>query len=100
MLDVVALDSALPVETDTPVAAEIVPLAGQDEIVVAVEAELAWPAGHAGGQSRGHGPLGRLAFLAAEAAAHAPRLAGNVGIRQVENPGHHVLDLGRVLGRG
>ena len=40
-LDRIALDAPLLVEADLPVAAEIVALAGEDEIVVAVEPQLA-----------------------------------------------------------
>ena len=75
-------------------------LAGEDEVVVAVEAHLAGPAGDARGERRERRPLRRLAFLAAEAAAHAADLAGDIGIRQAEHARDDVLDLGRVLRRG
>ena len=41
-----------------------------------------------------------LALLAAKAAAHAPDLAGDVGVGNTENPRHNVLNFGRVLRRG
>ena len=63
------------IEADRPVDAEIVALAGHHHVVVAVEPELARPAGGVRRERGEHGPLRRLAFLAAEAAAHAPHLA-------------------------
>ena len=98
--DVVAGDDAPIVEADAPVGAEIVALAGHHEIVVAIEPDLARPAGHARGE-RGHGgPGARLAFLAAEAAAHAPGFDGDEGVRDAEDARHDVLRLGRILARG
>ena len=98
VLDGVALDAARLVEADAPVGAKVVALAGEDEIVVAVEADLAGAAGDAGGERGERRPLGRLAFLASEPAAHAAHLAGDVGIGQPEHAGDHVLHLRRVLG--
>jgi hypothetical protein len=96
----ITVDPALFVEAHLPVAAEVVALAGEDEIIVAVEPELAWPARHPCRERRDGGPLRRLALLAPEAPAHAAGLAGHVGIRDVEHPRHDVLHLARVLGRG
>ena len=100
VLDRVAPDAPLLVEADPPVAAEVVALAGEDEIVVAVEPQLAGPAGDARGERRDGRPLRRLALLAAEAAAHAAGLAGDVGVRDAEHAGDDMLHLGRMLRRG
>ena len=100
VLDGVALDPALAVEADPPVGAEIVALAGEDEVVVAVETDLAGAAGDAGGERGERSPLRRLALLAPEAAAHSAHLAGDVGVGQAEHAGDDVLHLRRVLGRG
>jgi hypothetical protein len=77
-----------------------VALAGHDHVVVAVEPHLGRAAGVAGGKRRETGPLRRLGLLAAEGAAHAPADAFDLGIRNAEHPGHQMLDLGGVLGRG
>ena len=98
--DVVAGDDAAVVVADAPVGAEIVALAGQHEVVVAVEPDLARPAGDARGERGDRGPGAGLALLAAEAAAHAPRLDGHEGVRNAENARDDMLRLGRVLGRG
>ena len=99
-IDRIALDAPLLVEADLPVAAKVVTLAGEDEIVVAVETQLAWASRDARRKRCGHGPLRRLALLAAEAAAHAPRLAGHIGIGNAEHAGHHMLHFRGMLGRG
>ena len=96
----VAGDHALVVVTHSPIGAEIVALAGQREVVVAIEADLARSARHARGERGDRRPGAGLAFLAAEAAAHAPRLHGDEGVRDSEDAGDDVLRLGRVLRRG
>ena len=100
VLDLVACDASVIVEADPPIGAEIVPLAGKDEIVVTVEPHLAGPAGHARRKRRERRPLRRLAFLAAEGAAHAADLAADIGIRHAEHARDDMLDLGRMLRRG
>ena len=97
--DVVGADAARVVVADAPVGAKIVTLAGELEIVVAVEADLARRAGHARAERRDRRPGAGLALLAAEAAAHAPRLHGDEGVRQAEHARDDVLDLGRILRR-
>ena len=87
------------VVADAPVGAEIVALAGHDEIVVAVEPDLAGLAGDARAQRRDGRPLAGLTLLAAEAAAHAARLDDHEGVGHAEHAGHDMLRLGRVLGR-
>ena len=74
-------------------------LAGHDEIVVAVEPDLAGLAGDARAQRRDGRPLAGLTLLAAEAAAHAARLDDHEGVGHAEHAGHDMLRLGRVLGR-
>ena len=80
--------------------AEVVALAGQAHVVVAVEAELAGPPGDARGERRDRRPLRRLALLAAEGAAHAADLDRHRGIGKPEDVGDDVLQLARMLGRG
>ena len=92
-------DHALVVVTHSPIGAEIVALAGQCEVVVAIEADLAWSPRHARGERRDRRPGAGLAFLAAEAAAHPARLHGDEGVRYSEDAGDDVLRLGRVLRR-
>ena len=97
---VIAGDDARLVVADAPVGAEIVALAGQREIVVAVEPHLARASGDARAE-RGDGrPGAGLALLAAEAAAHAARLHGHERVGNAEDARHDVLHFGRVLGRG
>ena len=67
-------DDAVRVEADRVVRDEIVALAGEAHVVVAVEADLARLAGHARAERRDRGPLRSLRFLAAERAAHAAHL--------------------------
>ena len=74
-------------------------LAGQREVVVAIEADLARTAGHARGERGDRRPGAGLALLAAEAAAHAPRLDGDERVRYSEDAGDDVLRLGRILRR-
>ena len=100
MLDRIAQDAPLAVESHLPVAAEIVALAGEDEIVVAIEPQLAGPPRDLRGKGRDGRPLRRLALLAAEAAAHAADLAGDIGVRDAEHAGDDMLHLGRMLRRG
>ena len=80
------------VEADLVVGAEIVPLAGHDHVVVAVEPQLARPPGHARGERRDRGPLRRLGLLAAEGAAHAAHFDRDRGVRNVEHLGDQVLN--------
>ena len=61
-----ALDAAVVVEADIVVDAEIVPLAGQDHVVVAVEPQLHRPPGLLRQQRRDDGDQRGLRFLAAE----------------------------------
>ena len=97
--DLVTGDHALVVVADAPIGAEIVALACQREVVVAIEADFAWSPGQARGERCDRRPGAGLAFLAAEAAAHAARLNGDERVRHAEDAGDDVLGLGRVLGR-
>src|SRR6202521_5531409 len=77
-LKIDAIDDAAGVEADRPVDPKIMPLAGHHHVVVAVETQLAWPARRVRGERGDRGPLCRLGFLAAEAAAHAAYLASDI----------------------
>ena len=75
----IALDPAVAVEADIIVDREIVALAGHDHVVVAVGADLGRAAGLGRDQRAGGGKSGGLGLLAAERAAHAADLDGDVG---------------------
>ena len=95
----VTCDHTPVVISHSPIGAEIVTLAGQGEIVVAIETDLAWLSGPSRGKRGDRRPGAGLAFLAAEAAAHAARLNGNQGVRYSKDAGDDVLRLGRILRR-
>ena len=92
-------DHAVVVVSHSPIGAEIMALAGQREVVVAIEADFAGVARRARGERRDRRPGASLAFLAAEAAAHPPRLHGDEGVRYSKDAGDDVLRLGRILRR-
>ncbi len=96
---VVTGDDALIVVSHPPIRAEIVALAGQHEIVVAIEPDLARMACHPRGERSDRGPGAGLALLAAEAAAHPARFDRDEGVRDPENARDDVLRLRRVLRR-
>ena len=83
-----------------PIDAEIMALAGEHHVVVAIKPELAGFAGETRAKCGNRRPLRGLALLAAKAAAHAPDLAGDIRVGNAENPRHNVLNFGRVLRRG
>ena len=89
---------ALGIHTGAVVDAEVMALAGDHHVVVAVVAHLCGSSGEAGDDGAGAGEGVALAFLAAEAAAHAADLDTHGVHRHAERLGHLVLDLGGVLG--
>ncbi len=95
-----ALDAAFVVEADAVIDLEVVALAGDDHVVVAVGAQLGGAAGLLGDQGRRGGEQVRLGFLAAEGSAHAPDFDGDGVGGDVQHVGDDVLDLAGVLGRG
>ena len=97
-LDAHREDAASVVEADLVVVAEIMALAGDHHVVVAVEAQLDRTVQLAGRQRRDAGEQRRLALLATEAAAHSPHLDQHLVGRLVEAVRHHMLHLGRMLG--
>ena len=88
------------VEADLVVDDEVVALAGDDHVVVAVGAALGGAAGLLGDDGADAGEQVALGLLAAEGAAHAADLDRDRVRGHVQHLGDHVLDLGRVLGRG
>ena len=98
--DVEPGDPPLPVESGLVAEQEVVPLAGDDHVVVAREPQLRRPAGGAREHRGDGGDDGRLALLAAERAAHPPDLDGHRVGRQAKRVRDAVLHLGRVLGGG
>ena len=92
-------DAPLVVEAGAVVDAEIVPLAGKHEIVVAVIDRLRRHPGRPGRQRRDDGRKVALALLAAEGPAHAPCLDGDLVASHPKTVGHLVLDLAWMLRR-
>src|SRR5258708_29971134 len=90
-------DNALVVEAHSPIGAEIVALAGQCEVVVAIEADLARFSCSSRGKRGDRRPSAGLAFLTAEAPAHSTRLDRHEGVRYSQDAGDDVLRLGRIL---
>ncbi len=78
---------------------EIVALAGQHHVVVAIGAELGRPIGLSSDKRTGGGKQRGLGFLAAESAAHAPNFDGNISAAAAKQVRHEVLNLRRMLGR-
>jgi hypothetical protein len=76
-----------------------VALAGQHEIVVAIESDLAGMARHPRGERSDRGPSAGLALLATEAAPHPARFDRNEGVQDAEDARDDVLRLRRVLRR-
>jgi hypothetical protein len=93
-------DASVRVMSERPVGAEVMPLAGHDHVVVAVEAQLAGMARHAGRKGRKGRPVVRLALLAAKPAAHAPHFHGHRRIRHRQHARDDVLGFARMLRRG
>jgi hypothetical protein len=77
---------------------DVMALAGDDHVVVAVITHLAGFAGGVGCQGTGDGEGIALGFLAAKTTAHPPHFDPDGGHWQVQGMGDLVLDLGRVLG--
>ena len=81
-----------------PVAdAEIMPLAGDHHVVVAVVAHLAGPPGRQRRHGAGNRQMIALTFLAAKAPAHPPHLDPDIVKGQPQSMGDLVLDLRRML---
>ena len=91
---------ALIVKPRTIEDAQIMALAGDHHVIVAVITHLGGPPGAGGHHGAGNGQRIALAFLAAKAAAHPPHLDPHRRHRQVQRMRHLVLNLGRVLGGG
>ena len=94
------MDASLVVEADLVIDDEVVPLAGDDHVVVAVGPELHRPLQLAGGERRDAGEEIGLGLLAAEPAAHAPHLDGDGMGGDAQHLRHHVLHLAGMLRRG
>ena len=87
------------VEAHVVVDQEVVPLPGEEHVVVAVEPQL-HRASAAGGELGGDdGDEGGLGLLPAEGAAQAADLHGDGAVRPSQRPRDQVLDLARVLRR-
>jgi hypothetical protein len=90
-------NAALGIEACPVVDAEVMPLAGHDHVLVAVQAAFGGAASDMCCKCREAGPLRRLAFLAAEGAAHAAAFGRHHGGGHMQHMRHKVLHLGRVL---
>ena len=91
-------ESAVVVEPDLPRGMEAVPLAGHGEVVGAVEPDPDRPSGERCPECGNRCEAVRLHLLAAEAAAHAQALRGDVVALHAEHVRHDLLGLGGVLG--
>jgi hypothetical protein len=94
-----AEDPAVVVVADLVLVVEAVAPPGDQEVVVAVEAQLDRPAELPRRDRGDAGEEGRLRLLAAEAAAHAPALDLDVVRLQAEQLRDQVLHLARMLRR-
>ncbi len=92
-------DAAPGVEADVVVGEEFVALAGDDHVVVAIEAQLDGPAAAHGGDGRGACQERGLAFLAAETPAHAAAMDADLVRVAPEGVRHEVLHLAGMLRR-
>ena len=92
-------DAAIVVEPDCVIDAEIVALAGDDHIIIAVIAHFAGLARQARGHGAGHGQGVALTFLAAKTTPHAAGFDAHTMHRHANGLGHFVLNFGGVLGR-
>ena len=90
-----AQDAAVVVEPDVVLVVAAMPLAGDHEVVVAVQADLDRAPAAVRGHRRDAGEDRRLRFLAAEAAAHPPHLAAHLVRHQVQARRDDVLHFGR-----
>ncbi len=88
-----ALNTPLFVKADFIGDAERVAFAGQNHVVVTVEAQFCRAACDAGGQRGGDGDQVALRFLAAKSAPHAPDFDGDLAERQREVLSHNLLHL-------
>src|SRR5579863_6538237 len=93
-------DDSLVVVADAPIGAEIVALAGDGKIVVAVEPHLAGLTGMVRGERGQSRPLAGLALLAAEAAAHPACFDCNESVGNGEDTANNMLHLGWILRGG
>ena len=93
-------DQAGVVETHGVVVGKRVALAGDHEVVVAVQPQLDRALELVRGNGGPHSQMAGLGFLAAEAAAHAPAFHAHAVVVDAQRVRHPVLGLARVLGTG
>ena len=94
------LDAPVVVEAHVVVDHEVVALAGDDHVVVAIGPGLRRPAALRGHQRGGGGEQVSLGLLAAEGAAHAAHLDGHGVRRHAQHLRDHALNLAGMLSRG
>ena len=93
-------DAPARIEAHIVIADKIVALAGDQHVGVAIQAQLHRPLCFARQHGRGRGDQRGLAFLAAEAAAHAPALHDDRVRGHAKRVRDDVLHFARMLGRG
>jgi len=93
-------DAAIIIISDVIIDVEIMALAGGDHIVVAIRADLDGTVVALCGNCGDRGKLVALGFLAAEAAAHAPREDRDRVGHGAERMRNHVLNFAGMLRRG
>jgi hypothetical protein len=99
-LQLQARDAAGVVKAHVVVVGERVALAGDHEVVVAVQPQLDRAAELVARPRGPHGQVAGLRLLAAEAAAHAPALHPHRVVVDAQRVRHPVLHLAGVLGAG
>jgi hypothetical protein len=92
-----AAQAALVVKAHGVVVAEGVAFAGDQKVVIAVQAHLHRAAGVQGGQGGPHGQVAALRFFATKATAHAAAFHPHLMQGQPQCMGHPVLNFTRVL---
>ena len=97
-LDVHGAERAVLVESGCVAGQKLVPLAGEDHVLVAVGSDTHGASGVARAQGGERGPGVALGFLAAETAAHTWALHDDLVTRDVQHMGHDGLNLRWMLG--
>ena len=90
--------AAAVIEADRVIVGKGVALAGDVEVIVAIQPQLHRPPGFGGSQRSPHGQMPGLGFLAAKTATHAPAFHTHGVVVQAQRVGHPMLHFTGVLG--
>ena len=94
-----SMNNAMRVKSGFVIDDEVVPLAGDQHVIVTVGPQFRSAAQTPGGQRRNRRELVGLGFLSAKAAAHAPHLDRHRVRRHAQHKRHHMLHFARMLRR-